>query len=229
MYSRIDQKSYDNINCKERAAIQSLKRNKNIIIKPADKGEAIVILNRYDYIKEGKNQLNHQQNYQPLSLDPTKNFKLELTKLIKSFPDSYKSQLLSYIPPNPQPGKFYLLPKIHKPNNPGRPIISNNNTLTEHLSHFVETLFKPYVQAANSFIQDTTDFLNKLKKIKTVPQNTIVATLDVSSLYTNITHNNGLKQGFSTYRPWPSSGPQWFFSGPWSINQNESIMYNIYV
>ena len=72
---KLDQKSHDNINCKERAAIQSIKRNKNVIIKAADKGGAIVILNRYDYIKEGKNQLNHQQNYQSLSLDPTKNFK----------------------------------------------------------------------------------------------------------------------------------------------------------
>ena len=55
------------------------------------------------------------------------------------------------------------------------------------------SLLKPYAQAANSFIQDTTDFLNKLKKIKTIPQNTILATLNVSSLYTNITQNNGLK------------------------------------
>ena len=78
-----------------------------------------MILNKSDYIKEGKNQLNHHQNYQSLSLDLTKNFKLELTKLIKSFPDPYKSQLLSYIPPNPQPGKCYLLPKIYKSNNPG--------------------------------------------------------------------------------------------------------------
>ena len=116
-----------------------------------------MILNRSDYIKEGKNQLNHQQNYQSLSLDSTKNFTLELTKHIKSFPDIY-IQLLSYIPPNLQPGKFYRLPKIHKPNNPGRPIISNNNTLTEHLSHFAETLLTPYAQAANSFIKDTTDF-----------------------------------------------------------------------
>ena len=135
-----------NVHYRLQQAIQTLKRNKNIIIKPADKGGATVILNRYDYIKEGKNQLNHQQNYQPLSSDPTKNFKLELTKFIKSFPDPYKSQLLSYIPHNPQPGKFYLLPKIHKPNNPGRSIISNNNTLTEHLSHFVETLLKPDAQ-----------------------------------------------------------------------------------
>ena len=34
--------------------------------------------------------------------------------------------------------------------------------------------------------------------------------------------DNNLEQGFSTYGPWPSSGP-------WSINQNESNMYNIYV
>ena len=109
---KLDQKSYDNISCKERAAIQSLKRNKNIIIKPADKGGATVILNRSDYIKEGKNQLNHQQNYQTLSLDPTKNFKLELTKLIKSFPDPYKSQLLSYIPPIPT---WKILPSNQNP------------------------------------------------------------------------------------------------------------------
>ena len=56
---KLNQKSYDNISCEKRAAIQSLKRNKNIVIKPADKGGATVILNKSDYIKEGKNQLNH--------------------------------------------------------------------------------------------------------------------------------------------------------------------------
>ena len=102
---------YDNINCKVRAAIQSLKRNKNIIINPADKGSATMILNKSGYIKEGKNQLNHHQNYQSLSLDLTKNFKLELTKLIKSFPDPYKSQLLSYIPPIPNLENVTFYPK----------------------------------------------------------------------------------------------------------------------
>ena len=39
-----------------------------------------------------------------------------------------------------------------------------------------------------------------------------------------------LDQGFSTYGPWLSIvGHSGFFSGPWSINQNESNIYNIYV
>ena len=56
---------------------------------------------------------------------------------------------------------------MNKPNNPGRPIISNNYTLIEHLSHFVDTQLKPYAQTTNSFTKNTTNFLNKLKKIKT--------------------------------------------------------------
>ena len=60
---KLNKKSFDNINYKKKASIKSLKTNKNIIIKPADKGGATVILSRSDYIKEGKNQLNNKQNY----------------------------------------------------------------------------------------------------------------------------------------------------------------------
>ena len=34
-------------------------------------------------------------------------------------------------PDKPQVGRFYLLPKIHKVNNPGRPIVSANGHPTE--------------------------------------------------------------------------------------------------
>ncbi len=45
----------------------------------------------------------------------------------------------------------------------------------------------------HSFIQDTTDFLRKLKSIDNIPAITILATMDVTSLYTNITHADGLQ------------------------------------
>jgi hypothetical protein len=37
-------------------------------------------------------------------------------------------------PEDPKPGRFYLLPKIHKENNPGRPIVSANGHPTEKIS-----------------------------------------------------------------------------------------------
>ena len=137
-------------------------------------------------------QLHDEQYYAKLTQDPANAFKRDLKMLVQSFIEVDQDQILKLISEDPQPGKFYLLPKIHKPNNPGRPIVSNKLTLTEKISHYVEFHLKPYAQKANSFIQDTTDFLNKLKNVSNLPNNTMLVTLDVCSLYTNISHSNGL-------------------------------------
>ena len=85
-----------------------------------------------------------------------------------------------------KPGRFYILPKVHKPGNPGRPIVSSNSHPTERLSHFVDYHLQPLVHKLPSFVKDTNDFLNKLLTIGNLPANSLLATLDVSSLYTNI-------------------------------------------
>ena len=46
-------------------AIEELKNNKEIIIKPADKGSAVVVKNTGDYIKEGLRQLSDENFYLP--------------------------------------------------------------------------------------------------------------------------------------------------------------------
>ena len=51
---------------------------------------------------------------------------------------------------------------------------------------------KPLVQTTQSFIKDTTHFLNKLERLGQLPANALLVTLDVSSLYTNIPHNEGI-------------------------------------
>ncbi|PIK58362.1 hypothetical protein BSL78_04750 [Apostichopus japonicus] len=85
--------------------------------------------------------------------------------------------------------RFYLLPKIHKPGNPGRPIISGNGSPTEKISLFVDHFIKPLVPQINSYIHDTPDFLRKLEDIKNqIPSTAIIGTFDVTSLYTNIPH-----------------------------------------
>ena len=84
-------------------------------------------------------------------------------------------------------------PKIHKPNTPGRPIISGCDSPTEKLSIYIDHFLKPLVPLIPSYIKDTTHFLNTLFAIPTpLPPNTILATLDVTSLYTNIPHAEGI-------------------------------------
>ena len=91
---------------------------------------------------------------------------------------------------DPKPGRFYILPKIHK----------TGISQFVHVDHHL----KPLVHTTHSFIKDTTHFLNKLehlfffkkkKKLEhlwQLPENAFLVTLDVSSLYTNIPHNEGI-------------------------------------
>ncbi len=53
-----------NLNRGELTVLNELKSNNNIIIRSADKGSAVVILNREDYLKEGFRQLSDNVFYQ---------------------------------------------------------------------------------------------------------------------------------------------------------------------
>ena len=60
-----------NLNKEEYQSIKSLKNNPDIIIKPADKGSAIAILNKDNYIAEGERQLQDEQFYEETHTDLT--------------------------------------------------------------------------------------------------------------------------------------------------------------
>ena len=84
-----------------------------------------------------------------------------------------------------------MLPKIHKQNNPGRPVISFIDCNTSNISQFVDYHLQDHVQKLPSYVKDTTDFINKIKDLD-VPSNSILVTMDVSALYTNIPNNEGI-------------------------------------
>jgi len=58
------------------------------------------------------------------------------------------------------------------------------------LSSFVDTLLQPIAQTQKSYIKDTTDFINFIEKTK-IGKDTILVSMDVSSLYTNIPQEEG--------------------------------------
>ena len=90
--------------------------------------------------------------------------------------------------------RFYLLPKIHKRlhNVPGRPVISNCSFYTENISSFLDYHLQPLAQKVKSYIKKTNYFLDKIKKLGSLPDEAILCTMDIVGLYPNITHGKGL-------------------------------------
>ena len=52
---------------------------------------------------------------------------------------------------------------------------------------------KPIVETSPSYIKDTTHFLKVIHGPKEMPKDTILATIDIKSLYTNIPHQEGMQ------------------------------------
>ena len=63
-------------------AIQELKRDRDCIVLTADKGVAIVIMDRQDYINKANNLLN-QPTYRAIPRDPTNTIKNKLSNILK--------------------------------------------------------------------------------------------------------------------------------------------------
>jgi hypothetical protein len=94
--------------------------------------------------------------------------------------------------------RFYLQPKTHKEGY--RATISTNGHPTERISGFLDYHIRPFATSLPSYVQDTTDYLSKTKQ-SDLPENTLLLTMDVESLHTNIPHDEGIeacKQAWDT-------------------------------
>lgn len=184
-----------NLNEGEFQALKHLEKREDIVIKKADKGSTVVVMNTNDYIDEANRQLSQSAFYKKIKNDPTKKHSDEISKALRSMFNNGEldeDNFSGLLPENPRAGLFYLLPKIHKEGIPGRPIINCIGHPTEKISHFLDLQLQPFVQSLPSFIKDTTDFINKTPS-ENLPPNTLLVTLDVTSLYTNIPHDEGIE------------------------------------
>ncbi|KAJ1201427.1 hypothetical protein NDU88_005236 [Pleurodeles waltl] len=77
----------NNLSPQERMALRSLDDIKDIVIKEADKGGNIVIMNRSDYVREIDRQLQDQRAYCKLSTNPIE----KITKDIETTLDGQRS------------------------------------------------------------------------------------------------------------------------------------------
>ena len=195
-----------NLSKGEQKAMEELAKRKDIIITNADKGGAVVIMDVEKYINEANRQLSDKCNYEKLQEDPTR----QQSNLVNNSIDRFKKENLisnkladGLKSVNPKTPKFYISPKIHKENNPGRPVINSINCHTSEISRFVDHHLQPLVREIPSYIKDKNDFINKIDNFD-VPPNTYPVTMDVKSLYTSIPNNEGIALVKKKYDQYPN-------------------------
>ena len=186
-------------------ALKSLSQNPEIIIKPADKGSATVIMDKENYLAEGYRQLGNENHYRKLENPIFQDTGAKINEILDDLENQSKylsQKQLEYLRPSaePRPRVMYMLPKIHKPFEkwpfpampPGRPIVSDCSSESYAISEYIDSFLQPISVKHDSYVKDTPDFLSKLRQVKVKPD-TLLITLDVESMYTNINNVGGLK------------------------------------
>ena len=165
--------------------MKELSTNTNIVVKEADNGGAITIINTSDYITDCVLLLNDKKTYQTTSSCITDKHETEAKNLVKTLADSNRQTIAN----QSRAGIFYGLPKLHKLSQlinsrlndnslntfvnlssisdiiteatklnirpPYRPVVSCIGTITEHISGFVDSILQPLIQKIQSYLKDT--------------------------------------------------------------------------
>ena len=176
-----------NITKGQREAITSLSKDRNILVLPADKGRCTVVLDKSDYAEKVESLLNDTKVYELLKKDPTAIYK---KKVIDNLQQLEKAEVIDRalyhkLYPAESVPSFYGLPKVHKQNNPLRPIVSSIDSVTYNVAKHLAEIIGPLVGQSCHHVTNSSDFVEKIKDIEVDADETITS-YDVSALFTCI-------------------------------------------
>ncbi|CAM4855531.1 unnamed protein product [Rotaria socialis] len=196
LITSIKKKNIRNISDEEFIALKKLKNNQDIIISKADKGNAIVILDKKDYIEKIHEILKLKQ-----FITSHESSLIRKEKAMNAYLSSLKKEKLI------EKALFYQLhstssslavlygqPKIHKLNYPLRPIISSVGAYNYELSKYLSNIIKNNRPTKSmSYIKDSFEFVKEIKNITNSNYQTMVS-FDIENLYTNIPVHEAIEE-----------------------------------
>ena len=179
---------------KEWKAIKTLREDSSCVVLTADKGVALVIMDKSQYIDKCMALLNDTKVYKPCK-DTTKKLHRDIQESLQrlkrehgssrlyDWSKMYYNKLLPTSNSSPAP-RFCGLPKIHKANCPMHPIVSACGMATYQLAKFL-TKIQRYTGITPSFVKDSKSFSDHLKLVNISGEEELVS-FDVSALFTSI-------------------------------------------
>ncbi|XP_065650904.1 uncharacterized protein LOC136079116 [Hydra vulgaris] len=204
-----------NITKKEHNALEELKSNNKTIIKSADKGSCLVLMDA-DYYRDKLVYHDHllTETYKKVASNTDEICFKKLKNHVDKFKECLTKKEITYLKNYEwKTSNFYVLPKIHESNAienfinesikeyieclcpddlNGRPIVGGSFLPTQRLSELVEKILSPLVPKLTTYIKDDWHFIRVLPNNMEY-QNTTLYSVDISNLYTSISHELGLE------------------------------------
>ena len=193
---RICTQSQTNLSPQQQRAIQKLQRARHsITIKPADKNLGIVILDTDDYLTQCCHILSDENSYRVAERYPHNEIRERIINTLISFRrtiHNINGKLYNLFQTSVDNAhstlKLYGLPKIHKDYDeipPLRPIVAQSGSMLNATAKFIDHVLQPLAQSYEDYIQNSTSLIVRLETLE-IPENAILVTVDVESLYPSI-------------------------------------------
>jgi hypothetical protein len=117
--------THNNLTPAEKGAIQELKERDDIVKKPVDKGSAVVVMDKVDYLEEANRQVTDERFYKKRDSDPTKEFSSRITQELKIMKENshIDKNTIDYLKPEkPKADASIYYLKLIKSTTPGDPL-----------------------------------------------------------------------------------------------------------
>ena len=196
LYARVNSSRLTNLNNDEFESLCKLKNENKLVIQKANKGNVIIILEKYTFlIKPVEILLKDSSKFNSIPVAPAKdinhitNSEKRVTDLLKKLKNknAISDEIYNKLSPiSSKPGTFYGSSKVHKhfinglP--PFRTIVSAIATLTYKLAEFLVPVLSDITQS-EFIVKGSFTFVDE---ILTQNSDLYMASLDVDALCTNI-------------------------------------------
>ncbi|XP_047504100.1 uncharacterized protein LOC125049061 [Pieris napi] len=135
--------------------------------------------------------LNDVNTYKKVDKDPTNKVIKQTSSLLTKYSETLSLDVKSLTTACVKPPKMYGLPKIHKHNNPLRPIVSHIDSPTYKLAKHLVSILSPLRGHTSAHVKDSYHFVETLRDLKLLHNETMVS-FDIESLFTNLPLNDCL-------------------------------------
>ena len=191
-----------------------MKSANDIVIKKADKGNTLVIMDM-EFYRDKLVIMDHLEmdTYSIAPPNADKKVYTNLKKLVNKHKACLTKKETSYILNDDwKSSNFYVMPKIHKNKKiidgfrnsnseyihmevptdlKGRPITAGPIAPTRGLSELLEKILSPFVPRLRTYVKDDRDFLSRIPR--NIDYDCELVSCDIVSLYTNIPHELGIE------------------------------------